>query len=323
MVRFRGPSKAASPRRDHKHPIAGIDQRLKRGGRLDGLIINADDFGLAPEVNEAVERAHRQGVLTSASLMVAGPAADEAVAIAKAMPGLHVGLHLVLAEGASMLPAEEIPDLVDDSGRLRRGMVGAAFRIALRGRARRQLRREIEAQFEAFRRTGLPLGHVDVHKHFHLHPIIADQIFAIGHRYGMTALRVPDESAQMPNGLASSWQVRALGPCVAFLRSKAARAGVFTADAVFGLNWSGAMTGGRLQSILAHLPPGTVEIYTHPATQDGFEGHAAGYAYTGELAALTDPATVAMVKRLGRHVGGYSDMMAPQREAGTALPAAP
>ena len=285
------------------------------------MIINADDFGLAPEVNEAVELAHRRGVLTSASLMVAGAAAGRAVAIARNMPGLRVGLHLVLAEGAPLLPAEEIPDLVDGSGGLRRDMARTAFRIAFRERTRRQLDREIEAQFEAFRKTGLPLDHVDVHKHFHLHPVIAGRIIAIGRRHGMAALRVPREPARIPGGFASSWQARLLGPCLALLRRKARREGIFTTDAVFGWRWSGAMTGGRLRSILARLPRGTVEIYTHPAMQDGFAGHAAGYDYTGELAALTDPETIAMVKRLERRLGGYSDMMAPQREAGAALPA--
>jgi hopanoid biosynthesis associated protein HpnK len=301
-------------------PLSEVEERC----RLDGLIINADDFGLAPEVNEAVEFAHRRGVLTSASLMVAGPAAGQAIALARRMPGLRVGLHLVLADGASALPAEDIPDLVDADGRLPREMLGPAFRIAFRERARRQLHREIEAQFAAFRRTGLPLDHVNAHKLFHLHPIIADHIIAVGRHYGMAALRVPHEPARTGAGdFAASWPAFLLGPFLALLRRKATKAGIFAADAVYGRTWSGAMTGDRLRSVLAGLPPGTVEIYTHPATQDGFTGHAAGYRYSDELAALTDPATIAAVSRLERRLGGYSDLAAPRREAGAALPAVP
>lgn len=293
-----------------------------RCDRLDGLIINADDFGLAPEVNEAVEAAHEEGVLTSASLMVAGVAAGQAIALAKRMPTLRVGLHLVLAEGAPALPAEELSELIDDSGGLRPEMVNTALRIAFSEKARRQLRREIEAQFEAFRKSGLPLDHVNAHKHFHLHPIIASEIIGIGQRHGMAALRVPNEPARGLSAMAGSWQARLLTPCLALLRRKAVKNGLSTPDAVFGWKWSGAMTAERMKSILADLPPGNVEIYTHPATADIFPGSAAGYGYTGELAALTDPGVIAMVKKLKRRLGGYADMGGLER-AGTALLAGP
>jgi hopanoid biosynthesis associated protein HpnK len=285
------------------------------------LIINADDFGLAP-VNDAVESAHREGVLTSASLMVAGAAAGQAIAIAKRMPSLRVGLHLVLAEGAPALPAKEISELVDDSGRFHRDMVGTAFRIALRQRARRQLRREIEAQFEAFHKTGLRLDHVNAHKHFHLHPMIAGDIIDLGRRYGMAALRAPNEPARALGGV-GSWQARFLAPWLALLRAKARRNDILTPDAVFGWKWSGAMTADRIMAILARLPQGTVEIYTHPATADKFPGCAAGYGYTGELAALTNPAVMDMVRKLTRRLGGYSDMGGLGREPAAALPAVP
>jgi len=281
------------------------------------LIINADDFGLAREVNDAVETAHREGVLASASLMVAGAAAGQAVGLAKRTPSLRVGLHLVLAEGAPALPAEEITELVDEDGGLRRDMVATAFGIAFSERARRQLRREIEAQFEAFRKTGLPLDHVNAHKHFHLHPIIANEIIEIGRHYGMAALRVPSEPARSLGGV--SWQAHFLAPYLTLLRRKAMKGGIFTPDAVFGWKWSGAMTAERMKSILASLPPGNVEIYTHPATTDRFPGCATGYEYTGELAALTDPDVVAMVGKLKRRLGGYADMGGLQ-EAGAAFP---
>ncbi len=260
-------------------------------------MITADDFGLAKEVNEAVELAHRQGVLTAASLMVAGPAAADAVAVARRNPGLRVGLHLVLVDGAPVSAPELIPNLLDSGGRLHSGMARLGVALTLRPELRRQLRREIAAQFRAYQRTGLPLDHVNAHKHYHLHPIVAQQVLSAGRDFGVTALRVPREP-----------HARGLAPWTALLQMRARRAGLLTPDAVFGLRWSGGMTADRLGEVLRGLPAGLVEIYTHPATAESFEGHAAGYRYRDELAALCDPDVVHAVRQSGRTLGGYADV---------------
>ncbi len=153
----------------------------------------ADDFGLDTAVNEAVETAHRDGILTCASLMVGAMAAEDAVSRARRLPGLRVGLHLVLVEGRPVSPPDSVRDLVDEAGGFDNRMVRAGFRFFFRPRVRRQLAREIRAQFEAFRATGLRLDHVNAHKHIHLHPTVAGLILAIGREYGMTAMRVPAE----------------------------------------------------------------------------------------------------------------------------------
>src|SRR3984957_6371068 len=157
------------------------------------LIITADDFGAAVEVNEAVERAHRDGILTAASLMVSGAAAADAVRRARAMPSLRVGLHLVLVEGKPVLPAVSVPDLVDAQGNFRTDMARAGAAMFFLPKVRRQLAAEIEAQFAAFAATGLALDHVNAHKHFHLHPTIAGLIVKIGKRHGVKGARVPLE----------------------------------------------------------------------------------------------------------------------------------
>ncbi len=249
-------------------------------------------------------------MLSAASLMVAGPAASQAIALAKRLPSLRVGLHLVLVDGAPASKPDDIPDLVDRSGRLRRDMVRLAFDIALIPRVRRQLRAEITAQFEAFRRTGLALDHVNAHKHFHVHPIIAAEVLSVGRNYGIRALRVPSEPAEIvaridkePPALSE----RLMAPWTAILRGWARRAGLTTPDAVFGLRWTGAMNAERLTALLPLLPDGLVEIYTHPATRDDFPGHAPGYRYAGELKALTDPELVEALQQSRRRLGGYSD----------------
>jgi hopanoid biosynthesis associated protein HpnK len=249
--------------------------------------------------------------LSAASLMVAGPAAAHAVALAKRLPTLRVGLHLALVEAAPASRPQDIPDLVDSDGQLRRDMVRLAFAIALRGGVHGQLRREIAAQFRAFRRTGLTLDHVNAHKHFHVHPLIARDVLSIGRDYGMNALRVPAEPAQIVARIDNkppAFSERVMAPWTTALRGWARRAGLTTPDAVFGLRWTGAVTAERLAALMPLLPDGLVEIYTHPATRDDFAGHAPGYAYAGELKALTDPEVIAAVKRSGRRLGGYADV---------------
>jgi len=244
---------------------------------LRRLIITADDFGAAPEVNDAVERAHRHGALTAASLMVSAPAAADAVKRAKEMPKLRVGLHIVLVDGRPALPAAQIPDLVDGDGFFRTNMALAGASMFFRPKVRRQLTEEIEAQFKAFGATGLKLDHVNTHKHFQLHPTIASTMIRVGQRYGMTAART----------LAFQGGFR--------------RKGLLVPDRVFGLKWSGQMTRERVQGIVDALPDGLSEIYMHPATGP-YPGSAAGYRYGDELAALQ---TVVIPSDI--RCGGFAD----------------
>lgn len=254
------------------------------------LIVTADDFGADGAVNQAVEQAHRDGVLTAASLMVSGAAASDAVGRARRMPSLGVGLHLVLTDGRPTLPPDEVSRLVDSSGRFRADMVRSAIGITLQPAARRQLANEIEAQFAAFAATGLPLDHVNAHKHFHLHPVIASLVLRIGERYGMRAARAPVEPRAVL-AMAEPGARARRDPAIPWARIVARRfrrAGVIVPDQVFGLAWSGAMDTGRLSGLLAALPDGVSEIYTHPAVADAWPGHAQGYRYVDELVALTN-----------------------------------
>lgn len=273
------------------------------------MVVTADDFGMAPEVNAAVEEAHRRGILTAASLMVSGEAARDAVALARRLPSLRTGLHVVLLEGTPALPAKEVPALLGRDGRFRTDMVRLSVDIALKPSVRAQLRAEIEAQFLAYRATGLALDHVNAHKHFHLHPAIAREILATGRRFGAPALRVPREPAAVL--AAAGFPGRGLpvvaAPWLRLLARRARRAGLRTPDAVFGLAWSGAMSAQRLRGLIPHLPPGLSEIYFHPGTRDGFPGCAPGYRYRGELDALTDPGVVALMRKSDVMLGGFSD----------------
>jgi hopanoid biosynthesis associated protein HpnK len=242
--------------------------------------------------------------------MVASPGAADAVRRARAMPNLRVGLHVVLVEAKPALSPELVPDLVGTDGLFRTDMARLGFDIAFKPRVRRQVGAEITAQFEAFAATGLALDHVNAHKHFHLHPVIAAEIIAIGRRFGARAIRVPTEPVAVVRSIESSSAMLTaslLAHWTSVLRGQARRAGMAMPDAVFGLAWSGAMTRERLKSLLERLPAGVIEIYTHPATVNAFAGHAPGYRYTEELAALTDPDCVVALRRSGHRPGGFGD----------------
>jgi hopanoid biosynthesis associated protein HpnK len=285
---------------------------------LKRLIATADDFGAALVVNDAVEQAHKNGILTAASLMVAGEAAEDAVARAKRLPKLGVGLHLVLVDGKPILPPSQVPDLVDRDGRFRSNMAMAGVRFFFSPCVRKQLAAEIEAQFAAFARTGLSLDHVNAHKHFHLHPTIAGLILKIGARYGLKAARAPVEPVAVIDAIEPVARGLAHHVAALWARSTKARlqkAGLTVPDQVFGLAWSGAMTASRLRALVANLPSGLSEIYFHPATADQFSGHAEGYRYCDELAALTDLAVRDTLVAQGVQLGRFADFERERAEA--------
>ncbi len=278
------------------------------------LIVTADDFGLSPEVNAAVERAHRDGILTAASLMVAGPAAAGAVALARRLPDLRVGLHLALVEARPALPPSEVPDLVGPDGWFRRDTARFGAELFVSPRMKRQLAREVAAQFDAYAATGLPLDHVDAHQHFHLHPTVAGLMIRVGRRHGMRAVRIPAEPGPVVRAVepgAPRLLPAITAPWTRLLGLRLRRAGLAVPDQVFGLAWTGAMTADRIEALLGRLPEGTTEVYTHPATAGGYPGAAPGYRYREELDALLSPRVAAAARRSGATLGGYGD--APRR----------
>jgi hopanoid biosynthesis associated protein HpnK len=281
---------------------------------LRRLIVTADDFGAAPEVNEAVEAAHREGVLTAASLMVAGAAVKDAVMRAHRLPSLRVGLHLTLVEGRPVLPAAEVHHLIGPEGRFRSDMARLGAEIAFDRRVRQQTVAEITAQFEAFRATGLALDHCNAHKHFHLHPVLGGLVASIGSRFGLTAARVPIEPHHVLRrvdpraGWRPSWLTGSLAHA---LRRRLRSKGILTPERSFGTRWSGRMTQRRLAGLIRHLPEGISEIYLHPATRS-YETGAAGYHYREELDALLAPDTLAACRSAAVRLGGFSDFLAPE-----------
>jgi hopanoid biosynthesis associated protein HpnK len=280
---------------------------------LKRLIVTADDFGAAREVNDAVETAHRCGILTAASLMVSAPAAADAIARARHMPSLRVGLHVVLVEGRPVLPASAVTHLVDGNGVFRSDMAALGTVISFSRQARRQLAAEITAQFEAFRATGLTLDHCNAHKHFHLHPVVGGLMAAIGGRFGLRAARIPLELPHVLRKIErqTPWAPALLtAPFALLLRRRFRAAGLLAPDRIFGLQWSGQMTKDRLSGLIRNLPNGLSEIYLHPATGP-FAGAAPDYHYREEFDALMAPEIVAASRDSSLRLGGFSDFLGP------------
>ncbi len=238
------------------------------------LIVTADDFGFSLSVNEAIEKAHRDGILSSASLMVGAKAANDAVERAHRLLSLRVGLHLVLVDGSPILPPREVPDLLTKQGEFSSHLFRAGINFFFQKQVKRQLEDEIRAQFQAFSDTGLQLDHVNSHHHMHLHPTILGIILRVGRDYGMGAVRLPYEPP-----LLSWWASRKrlgrkvllwlfLWPWLTLLKKRLERAGVRSNDFLFGLNDSGCMDAGLAVRFLEHAPLGVTEIYFHPEISD-------------------------------------------------------
>jgi len=280
------------------------------------LIVTADDFGRAVPINEAVEDAHRNGILTAASLMMGQAATADAIERARRLPTLAVGLHLTLVDGAPLLPTLEVSDLLAADGRLTRRLVDLGTRLYLSPRIRRQAAAEMRAQFEAFRATGLPLAHVDSHHHYHLHPTVFDLLLPLAVEFGAPAIRIPWEPPRpgsigsLVNGL---FHLRR----VLRMRRQMAKAGLIGNDRVFGIIDSGAMDANCLSQRVDDLPEGLSELYTHPATR-GWDEHPLPPTYrsTEEYAALIDPAIAEKIRHAGITLTTFPQEAARRRRGG-------
>ena len=235
------------------------------------LIINADDFGMSEAVNEAVIRAYKEGVLTSTSLMVTGAACEQAVKLARENPGLAVGIHLVTVVGKSVLPHSEIPTLVDREGNFSNNPVAAGLKYFFLARARRELRKELAAQFEKFRSTGLALSHIDGHLHLHVHPVIFNAALELGVKHGTRRMRVPVEERQLAlefdhtNRFLKTVHALLFGVLARYMKRKLRKRGFTFPERVYGNLQSGRMNERYCLYAIDRLTAETSEIYLHPA----------------------------------------------------------
>jgi hopanoid biosynthesis associated protein HpnK len=246
--------------------------------------------------------------------MVGAPAAADAVARARRLPRLKVGLHLVLVDGRPVLAPQQVAALVGADGAFDDDMVRAGIRFFFSRAARRQLAAEIRAQFAAFRATGLVLDHVNTHKHFHIHPTVARLILAVGRDFGLRAMRVPAEAMAPLRRAAAAEGTRVAPPLytpwIMLLRRRLRRAGLAVNDHFLGLAWSGNMTEPRVLRLIDALPSGVTELYCHPAVAQTptLARAMPDYHPAEELAALVSPAVRRLVASAGIELVSYGDL---------------
>jgi chitin disaccharide deacetylase len=268
------------------------------------LIVNADDFGRSTSINEAVIRAHREGILTTASLMVNEPASAQAIALAHEHPTLGVGLHLTFLCGHSALPAERIPGLVNSRQEFGDNPASAGMRYFFRRSLRQQLREEMHAQFQKFRGAGLQLDHVNGHLHLHLHPAIFPMLMQDAAQLGFKRVRLTRDPVRINFRIASGHLIYRVGhalifgPLAARARPELQRRGMKFTGAVFGLLQNARVDETFVSRLLPHLPEGDSELYSHPSLDE----------FKNEFDALVSPQVKSLVKALRIQLIRYQDL---------------
>jgi hopanoid biosynthesis associated protein HpnK len=275
--------------------------------RLDSvrrLIVNADDFGRSHSANEAIIRAHRDGILTSASLMVNEAGFEEAVSLAKANPQLGVGLHLTLVCGSSTLPPEEIPGLVNEAHQFSNNAVTAGIRYFFERSLKDQLQAEIAAQVAKFLATGLTLDHVNGHLNIHLHPTVFSILISNASRWRIRKMRLTNDPFRLNARLADgNWLYRTTHWLIYRLlsarsRPQLQRSQIKHTEHVFGLLQNARVDESFLLRLLPNLPQGDSELYSHPSLDE----------FRHELDALCSPRAKALIEQLGIRLIRYQDL---------------
>lgn len=287
---------------------------------MKSLIVTADDFGNSLPINEAVEIGHTKGALSAASLMVGGPAFDDAVERARRMPRLGVGLHLTLVDGRPVLPIEKVSGLIGSDGRFSIDAVKQGVALFFSPAMRQQARAEIRAQFERFRSTGLKLDHVNGHQHFHMHPVVVSELAKLLPQYGRPPVRLPFEPyapsyrAVSQKAFQRRFNEYFYASQTWWLRRCMRATGVPLNARAFGINDTGNMTADHVLRYLESVPEGSVsELYMHPATRrwpgpDNLPDH---YKPMEEFAALCDARVLARLKELAITPQSYSAALLP------------
>lgn len=278
------------------------------------LIVGGDDFGASAEVNEAVILAHRRGILTSCSLMPAGAAFGDAVRLARENPELAVGIHLTCVAGKSVLPHSEIPRLVDGDGNFPSDPAYAGLKYFFCKRARKELFKEITAQFEKCCLSGVRLSHIDGHCHLHVHPVVFGAALEIGQACGIRRMRVPEDDffaaapyLDSPFGKAGYALVFKL--LARSMKARLRERGFGFPLKVFGNFLSGAMSGEYVLALLDRTPAGVSEVYFHPARVAAPRPADRERAQPlRELLVLLDPEVRAKMERLEIKPATYFDL---------------
>jgi predicted glycoside hydrolase/deacetylase ChbG (UPF0249 family) len=266
------------------------------------LVVNADDFGFTPDVNQGIVEAHRRGILTATTLMANGAAFEDALRLARETPTLDIGCHLVLVGGCSLVTGKPLPSTVTQ---------------LLAALARREIRPydELAAQVRHIVNARIRPTHLDTHKHTHLAPPVLDAVARLGEDFGIRWVRRPFDFPL--NALRGSVPrlKRMTSDALALLRRRfhavLEKHGCRTTDHFAGFQITGRFRTAELVQLLELIPEGSTELMCHP----GHCGEALRSAPTRlkesrehELEALTAPETRAALERHGIELAQYAGL---------------
>ena len=288
------------------------------------LIINADDFGYTSGVNRAIVEAHSSGVVTSSTLMANGPAFAEATQLAKTLPKLSVGCHVVLIDGQPVLGAEQVPSLTSGS-QFRDGLMTFAARAIADRINADEITAEATAQIRKIQSAGIVPSHFDTHKHTHLFPTILRPLLRAAGACGIRAVRnpfgprLPLRSSHLlarPGLWTRYAEVRVLGSFAGKFRAEVDREGFITPDGTLGIVVTGALDETLFHAIARSIPQGTWEFVCHPGYNDGDLQRAETrlrQSRETELRVLTLPAAREVLLQEGIELISYRDLPANQQ----------
>lgn len=284
------------------------------------LILNADDFGMTRGVNRGIIRAHREGILTSATLMANGEAFDDAVERAHANKELGVGCHLVLVGGQCVAPKDSVASLTDAEGNLPDSLPRLVARLSSGIIRSEEIERELRAQISKIRAAGIEPTHVDTHKHTHAHPRVMEALGKVARECGLTRVRKPIEN------LRDSWEtsraggqgvslqilaagaVRAIAPQFAAISTKY---GLLSPDHFLGLAMTGQLAPAVLRGVIGTIADGSTEIMLHPGICDADlvrSGSRLQKQREDELEGLLDPGVRSAIAERGIRLISYREL---------------
>jgi len=290
---------------------------------MKNLIVNADDLGWTAGVNRGIADAHRNGIVTSTSLLANGGAFDDGVNVSRALPAMGVGVHLNLSDGAPVNTARAVPSLVDDQGELSDGPEQLLLKLARRKLKLSEVEREWEAQIEKIRGAGIFPTHLDGHKHVHMLPGLFSIAVKLARRHGINSIRISSEASSLRAALSGKSgrdagvklkqgiQARALKLLSGDARKMADKAGIEAADYFCGIAQTGVLSRDGVLDLLETLPEGTTELMCHPGYVDDDLVASATRLQASrekELAILTDTSVRKSVASHGIRLINYSQI---------------
>jgi chitin disaccharide deacetylase len=290
---------------------------------MKDLIVNADDLGWTAGVNRGIAEAHRNGIVTSASLIANGGAFDDGVKTARGLPAMGVGVHLNLSDGAPVSGAKTVPSLVDEQGKLSGGPEQLLLKLARRKLKAAEVEREWDAQIVKIRAAGISPTHLDGHKHVHMLPGLFPVALKLAKKHAIASIRISNEASPLRAALSGKSgryagvmlkqgvQARGLKLLARDARKLADKAGIESADYFCGIAQTGVLTREGILEMLEILPEGITELMCHPGYVDEELAQSPTRlqdSRASELAILTDTTVRKSVASHGIRLINYSQI---------------